>query len=68
MRVQCSLQDAYLTLRHQWMREALLVWIRRSGWEHLLCLPPLQQPQQQQQLLVAEPAQLPTPERVAVQS
>lgn len=35
-------------VRHEWMREALLAYIRRQGWEHLVCLPPPARQQQQQ--------------------
>lgn len=30
---QCSLQEASVRLRHEWMREALHFWIQRQGWD-----------------------------------
>lgn len=35
-RAWCSLRDAVRRCRHQWMREALLMWVKRKGWEQLL--------------------------------
>jgi len=35
-RVWCPLVEAASKCRHEWMRDALMMWVRRHGWEHLL--------------------------------
>lgn len=34
--LQMPLAEAYQKCRHQWMREALVAWITRQGWQHVL--------------------------------
>jgi len=36
-----SLSEASSKCRHQWMREALAIWVRRQGWEPLLPAAPV---------------------------
>lgn len=69
-RVWCSLQEACRVVRYEWMREALLTWIRRNGWETLCCAKD-QQGQQPPAILVPSPLEatpLQSSERVACQS
>ncbi|KAG2484620.1 hypothetical protein HYH03_016574 [Edaphochlamys debaryana] len=35
-RVWCSIAEATRQCKHQWMREALQLWVRRKGWEGVL--------------------------------
>lgn len=32
-RLWCTLEDALLSVRHDWMRHALSIWIERQGWQ-----------------------------------
>lgn len=32
-RLWCTLEDALLSVRHEWMRSALSLWIERQGWQ-----------------------------------
>ena len=52
-------------VRHEWMRQALLAYIRRSGWEQLVPLPQAAQPGEA--VVLATPLESAV-ERVAVQS
>jgi hypothetical protein len=31
--LQCSVEDALLRCRHPWMRDALLMWLQRQGYD-----------------------------------
>lgn len=65
----CSLQEACSRCRYDWMREALIVWIQRQGWEDAAaaCRACALQAQQQQEQLAAQLAAQQTAQQAAAQ-